>query len=69
MKEVARRAIRTFVQAFLGVYLAGVAGAEVGVKALADVGTLDAAFGAGVIAVLTFAHNLAEEKGVVPDCR
>lgn len=63
MKEASIRAVRTFAQAFLGAYLAGVVSSELdGIRALTSIGVLEAAFVAGFIAAVTFVHNLLESS-------
>lgn len=61
MKEAAKRAARTFVQTFLGVYLAGLIG-EAGdtLAGVADLAVLEKALAAGIVAVVTFVHNMLE---------
>ncbi len=60
LKDAAIRAVRTFVQAFLGVYLAGV-GVSPGLSDLGNLTVLDAAAAAGIVAVLTFVVNAVED--------
>lgn len=58
VKNAAIRAIRTFAQTFIGVFLAGYAG-----NSLAELGNLtllDTAAAAGIVAVLALAMNLIE---------
>ena len=63
MKDAAIRAVRTFVQTFIGVYLAGlIAGPQLG--DLADIGLLSSAAAAGVVSVLSFVQNWLE-AGIV----
>lgn len=73
MPDSLRRAIRTFVQAFTGVLM--YQGATIAVSAhngeyAPDVDWLKrvliSALAAGVIALITFAHNWAEDAGAVP---
>lgn len=53
------RVIRTVLQTAMGVYLAGLIGTPM-LGDLASVTLLDSAAAAGVVAVLTFAHNAVE---------
>lgn len=70
MKEASVRAVRTFVQAFLGAYLSGVVSSELdGIRALASVGAIEAAFVAGFIAAVTFVYNLLENTVPAIDTR
>lgn len=55
------RALRTFAQTSIGVYLAGIVASPV-VKDLADIGLLDSAAAAGVVSVLALIQNLLEES-------
>ena len=69
MKEAAKRAVRTFIQALLGALLSsGVLSAiqvdgVVHASALAKAGV--SALAAGVIALLTFIQNALEDTGTV----
>ena len=54
------RAVRTFFQVALGVYLAGLV-ANPAVSDLADIGLLDSAAAAGAVAVLSLVQNLLED--------
>lgn len=66
LKDPAIRALRTFLQTFLGVYLAGILGAEVTVlNDFADVGLLNSAAAAGIVATLTLIQNFLEESRTV----
>ena len=58
--NAAIRAARTFAQTFVGVYLAGYAGASL--AGLADLTLLDTAAAAGIVAVLSLVQNLLEES-------
>lgn len=60
LKDAGIRAVRTFVQSFLGVYLVAI-GASPTLTDLADLTALDAAVAAGVVAVLTFLMNAVED--------
>ena len=63
MKDALIRMGRTFLQTAIGVYLAGILGGQVaGLSDLANVGLLDAAAAAGLVAVLSFAQNWLEES-------
>lgn len=53
------RAVRTGVQAFLGVYIAGTLGAGTFAE-IADRGVLEAAAVAGILAAVTFIWNVLE---------
>ena len=57
------RAARTFLQTFLGVYLAGITNSFDG---LADIGLFEAAVSAGIVAVLSFLQNALEDTGKIP---
>lgn len=59
IKQAAIRAVRTFVQTALGVYVAGVVGAGA-LADFANVGLLDSAAAAGLVAVLSFIQNALE---------
>lgn len=70
MKEASVRAVRTFLQSFLGVFLAGVLNSEFdGLRALGDIGVWEAALAAGIIALVTFLHNLLETQVPQVDTR
>lgn len=58
------RAVRTFAQTAVGVYLAGIVASPM-VSDLADIGLLDSAAAAGVVAVLSLVQNMLEEGGHV----
>lgn len=60
-KSAAIRAVRTFVQTALGVYLAGIVGAGA-LADFANVGLLDSAAAAGLVATLSFLQNALEES-------
>lgn len=61
MTDALIRAGRTFLQTFIGVYLAGlVASANTTLADLANLSLLDTALAAGVVAVLTFVQNFLE---------
>jgi hypothetical protein len=54
------RVIRTFVRTAIGVYLARLIGTPM-LGDLADITLIDSAAAAGIVAVLTFAHNALED--------
>lgn len=60
MKNALIRAIRTFFQTAIGVYLAGLVAAPA-LPDLADIDLLSSAAAAGFVAVLSFAQNWLEE--------
>jgi len=60
MKNALIRAVRTFFQTAIGVYLAGLVAAPA-LPDLADIGLLSSAAAAGFVAVLSFAQNWLEE--------
>lgn len=63
MRNAAVRALRTFVQTFIGVFLAGlIAGSVTTLGDLANLTLLDQAAAAGIVAVLTFVQNWLEES-------
>lgn len=64
IKRAAIRAGRTFVQVFLGVYLAGVANVD-SLVGLGDVDVLNSAVTAAIVATLTLLQNMIEEAGDV----
>jgi len=66
MKFALVRAARTFAQAFLGVYMAGLMASESTLSSFVEVGLLDSATAAGLVASLTFAQNVIEEMRVKP---
>lgn len=65
LKSAAVRAIRTFIQAFLGVFLAGIAGATT-LGALTQRNLLEVAAVAGIVAVLSLAQNVLEQTTKAP---
>lgn len=62
-KAAAIRAARTFLQTFIGVYLAGLGGQALDLSGLADLTLISSAAAAGVVAVLSFVHNWLETLG------
>lgn len=66
MREAVYRAIRTFLQAWIGVFLAMTVSGD----AVPDAGLLRraaiAAAWAGVVALLSWLQNFLEEQGTVP---
>jgi hypothetical protein len=73
MPDALRRALRTFVQSFTGVILAQVGAIAIDAqqgKYVLDIDwikrILVSALVAGVIALLTFAQNWAEDAGAIP---
>lgn len=70
MPDYVRRAIRTFLQAFLGVFLSSyitMTGSSVAILDLEILGRLlVSATIAGIIAMLTFAQNLLEDTTNMP---
>jgi hypothetical protein len=67
MSDALIRAGRTFLQTFIGVYLAGVlASTDPNTfEALADLGLIEAATAAGIVAVISFVQNLLEDSASV----
>ena len=55
------RAARTFLQVAVGVYLAGLTAPD-SLEGLADLGLIEAAVSAGVVAVISFGQNWLEES-------
>jgi uncharacterized membrane protein AbrB (regulator of aidB expression) len=55
------RAARTFAQVAVGVYLAGLTAPD-SLEGLADLGLIEAAVSAGVVAVISFGQNWLEES-------
>jgi len=68
MPDSFRRAIRTFAQGFLGVYVLHAVDAG-GVTDLAASDAWESALVAGVVAVVTYAHNLLDGSKYGPDTR
>ena len=70
MRDAVNRAIRTFLQAFLGVFLGLTVSGPIGLEGVPDAHLLKraaiAAAWAGVIAVLSWLQNYLEETGTVP---
>lgn len=73
MPDAARRAIRTFVQAFTGVLIAQAGAVALDVHEGTYVPDVDwlkrvliSAVAAGVIALVTFLHNWSEDAGAIP---
>lgn len=61
-KQAGIRAVRTFVQTFIGVYLAGLLASSVTVlQDFGDVTLLNQAAAAGLVAVLSFVQNTLED--------
>lgn len=60
MKNITIRALRTFAQTTLGVYLAGIVATGTSLSGLANISLLDSAIAAGIVATLAFAQNLLE---------
>jgi hypothetical protein len=63
-KNALIRAARTFVQTFLGVWLAGVV-AGPNFSDLVDIGLLETAAAAGIVSVVALVQNYLEELGAV----
>ena len=61
MKEVLIRAARTFAQATLTIYLAGLTAGSTGLSSFADVDLLDSAIAGGGAALLAFLLSWLEE--------
>lgn len=57
-RRAAIRALRTFLQTFLGVFLVGLSGDSV--AQFADIGLWESATAAGLVAVLSYAQNALE---------
>jgi hypothetical protein len=73
LPDAARRAIRTFLQAFIGVILAQIGAIAISAQKgeyVLDIEWLKrigvSAFAAGVIAVLSFLQNYLEDAGTIP---
>lgn len=70
MSDAVRRAIRTFLQAFVGVLVSSGVLSAVGEAGVVDWSALKkvglSALGAGVVALFTFIQNALEDEGSVP---
>jgi hypothetical protein len=64
MQNALIRAVRTFFQTAIGVYLAGLVAAPTLID-LGDRALISSAAAAGVVAVLSFIQNALEESGAV----
>jgi len=60
MRNITIRALRTFAQTTLGVYLAGIVATGTTLSGLANISLLDSAIAAGIVSLLAFAQNLLE---------
>ena len=60
MRSALIRALRTFAQAFMGVYMAGSFSSSSTLPSFVDLGLLEAATAAGLVATLTFVQNWLE---------
>jgi len=67
MNDPLKRAIRTFLQAFIGVFLAATVSANTGIADMPDTGLLKRALLAevwsGIVAVLSWLQNALEDSG------
>ena len=70
MNDAARRALRTFIQAFLGVLLTSGVLSAMTTHGIVDWTVLKkvflAAFAAGITALLSWAQNALEDHGTIP---
>lgn len=70
MHEAGRRAIRTLIQAWIGVFLALTVSGPVGIDGVPDYTVLKraaiAGLWAGIVAVLSWLQNELEDHGAVP---
>jgi hypothetical protein len=70
MSDALRRTIRTFVRTFVGVLLTSGVFSAVSTKGVVDWAVLQKVFisaiAAGVVGVLTYAHNWAEDNTAFP---
>ena len=64
MRDAVIRAVRTFAQTAIGVYLAGLVSPD-SFEGLADLGLVEAAVSAGIVAVVSFVQNLLEASSSV----
>ena len=69
MKRASIRAARSFVQVFLGVWLAGAVATQTTMASLVDVTLLDQAAAAGIVAALSFVQNALEDHTPFLDSR
>ena len=70
MSDAIRRAVRTFLQSFIGVLVSTGILSAIGESGVVDWSGLKkaglSALGAGVVALLTFIQNALEDEGAVP---
>lgn len=70
LPDSVRRALRTFLQAFVGILVTSGALSAITTEGVVDWAVLKkaaiSAFAAGVVAVLTYVQNAAEDRGVIP---
>lgn len=64
MTDALIRAGRTFLQTFIGIYLAGLVSSDT-FEGLADLGLLEAAASGAIVAVISFVQNLLEDTASV----
>ena len=64
MSDALIRAGRTFLQTFIGVYLAGLVSPDT-FEGLTDLGLLESAAAAGIVSVISFVQNLLEDSAAV----